>query len=55
MDTLLTHEEPLLTQQAVTDMYKEAHDPIWQPCTLPPLIKDSDDEDSGIEAEWAQE
>jgi len=36
-------------------MYEEARDPIWQARTPPPLVTESDDEDGGIEAEWAEE
>src|ERR1700744_1763849 len=54
-DASLTQHEPSLAQRAVADMYEEARDPIWQACTPSPLVKDSDDEDGGIEAEWAEE
>ena len=55
MDAMLTHKEPSLAQWAIADMYEEAHDPIWQMHTPPPLIQESGDEDDGIEAEWVQE
>src|ERR1700744_2669957 len=54
-DASLTQHEPSLAQRAVADMYEEARDLIWQAHTPPPLVKDSDDEDGGIEAEWAAE
>src|ERR1700744_3471690 len=53
-DASLTHHKPSLTQQTIADMYKEAHDLIWQAHTLPPLVTDSNDEVGGIEAEWAK-
>src|SRR6202012_17495 len=54
-DASLTQHEPSLAQRTVADMYEEARDPIWQARTLPPLVMESNDEDGGIEAEWAEE
>ena len=37
-------------------MYEEARDPIWQPRSPPPLVRDEEDDgDGGIEAEWAEQ
>ena len=55
MDSMLTHEEPSLAHWAITDMYEEAHDPMWQMHTPPPMTQESDEEADGIEAEWTPE
>ena len=52
---MLTHDEPLLAQWAIADIYEESCDPIWQPHSPAPLVRDSDDKDDGIEAEWAEQ